>query len=146
MNSFAIKNKKRKFDETNRDEYEDEFPDIFNIEYSTMILKKAQSSELGEARKVIVNSFYKTLDNGHQWLKIDLCKYTFESRKQIISEILARFPRINYNINVFGNKSSYTIYNNYNQMDLNECAKALEFIVPLNMEENDSIIIASYIS
>jgi hypothetical protein len=146
MDSLPRDHKKRKFDQTIDDEYEDGFPDDFNIEYSSNILNRDQSLELGQARKAIMTSFYKALDNGQPFLTIDLYKYSFVLRKQIINEILIRFPRINYILNVFGNKISYAITNNSNQMTLNECAKATEFIIPLSIETDNIDKIASYIS
>ena len=148
MDSPQRQTKKRKFDQTTDDEYEDGFPDDFNIEYSSGILARDQSIELRCIRKNIMTSFYKALNDGQPCITIDMYNYGIYVRKQIIGEILARFPKINYILNSSGTRNRYTITNNSNPTDLNSCANASEFIIPLSIETDlmDIDKIASYIS
>jgi hypothetical protein len=140
--------KKRKFDQIIEDECENGFPDDFNIEYSSSIIARDQSIALGCIRKNIMTDFYKALDDGQPCITIDMHNYGISVRKQIIGEVLARFPKINYILNSSGARNRHTITNNFNPMDLNSCAIASEFIIPLSNETDEMDIdkIASYIS
>lgn len=142
------KSKKRKFDQTTEDEYEDGFPDDFCIDYSSNMLEQSNNIDLGQIRKTIMTSFYEAIKNGQPHMTVDLCKYGIWVRKSIISEILARFPKINYILNKSGDKNRFTITNNSSHSDVEVCSFATSFIVPLSRETDSMDIekMASYIS
>lgn len=72
------------------------FPLSFDFKCSKVRAKAALDKEFRKARIYIVSCYEKSVDDGAEEFTIDLTNYGMRVRRQMLREVLAKFPTVTH--------------------------------------------------